>query len=309
MIMEDKIINFMVNDKLSETTISGVISNLKRILNKPTINKLTDFKQHNDILKRLDSFNITDETKLKYISSILTVLRYIKTYKTTYKFYRNYHKELKEKLLNLKDFETKGENFIEWTKVLDIYNLNLTKYDSIYQKYKNKEDLTDNDKIFMKHFFIFSLYVLNEPRRLKDYHYLKFYHKYSNKLELTNDFNYIFYKDMKIIFNNYKTSSTYGEQIINFNDEQKNILRKLVLVNNIKDDELILLENGKFNNATNYITRILNKFLGDNISVNALRKSYLTHKNKDFKIELIKSAENMGTSTNLIINHYTKTKD
>ena len=98
------------------------------------------------------------------------------------------------------------------------------------------------------------------------------------------------------VFNNYKTSKTYGKQVVQIPVALKNIIKKWISIN---PTDYLLFDN-KMNklNSTTLIYK-LNKIFGKKISVNALRHSYLSSKyNLTIKInkEIKKDMTDMGTS-------------
>ena len=128
--------------------------------------------------------------------------------------------------------------------------------------------------------------------------------------ELSNDFNYIDLDKKQFIFNNYKTSRTYKNQIIDIPDELYNIITEYIKVFDIKDgDDGWLLVNPKTNKPytnTNTITILLNKIFNSKVSSSMLRKVYLTSKYSDKNKELEKDSKSMGTSVNTATNNYIK---
>jgi hypothetical protein len=123
------------------------------------------------------------------------------------------------------------------------------------------------------------------------------------------DFNY-FIKDSKLfMFYNYKTSGTYQTQEVQIPNDLYNLLIKYIKIHpDKKQSEFFLLVNNKGENltASNCITRILNKIFKKKIGVSMLRSIYLTDKFGPREAEIKKTAEEMGTSSNMVSNNYVK---
>ena len=75
------------------------------------------------------------------------------------------------------------------------------------EKIKDKNNLDKNEYNLILYYFVFSLYIYIPPRRNSDY--LNCYIIINKPKLLDQDKNYL-YKN-KFIFNNYKTSKTFGQ--------------------------------------------------------------------------------------------------
>jgi hypothetical protein len=113
------------------------------------------------------------------------------------------------------------------------------------------------------------------PRRSKDYCDFKI-----NNIDKNKD-NYL--KGSKMYFNSYKTSSTYGEQVVEIPNKLKLVLKKWININ--PTDYLFFDMNGSKLSSVKLNQR-LNKLFNKKIGVNAMRKSYLTEKYKDISDKL-----------------------
>jgi len=109
-----------------------------------------------------------------------------------------------------------------WIKQEDIKNI----YNDLKNKYSyllNKKKLSYDEFFNLQNYIIASLYILNDPRRLKDYSELKI-----KNIDKKND-NYI--DNNNFHFLNYKTQKTYHEQVIKINDDLFIILKKYIKLN------------------------------------------------------------------------------
>ena len=75
------------------------------------------------------------------------------------------------------------------------------------------------------------MYTLLPPRRLKDYQLMRYSERSQDITRLNKKYNYLVVdkddgdEDVILIFNNYKTSKRYGQQIFNLRQvSEKNII-------------------------------------------------------------------------------------
>lgn len=236
---------------------------------------LSDYKK---VLEYIDNLN-NDNSKKSYIASILFLLKKFNDKNDIYKknIYLEYIENIKKKIddvkLNQEKNEKETENWITQDEIKIIYNDMYKKYYPLLQQYKKiniKKDYQD-----IQNFIIISLYYLNMPRRLLDYTELKISDYDKNKD------NYINKKNKQFIFNIFKTSKYYDNNKVNINDELYNILNKFILMKKYNNNlnQIYLLESENHNKLNSVIlNKRLNKIFGNRkISVNILRKSYLSN--------------------------------
>lgn len=258
------------------------IKNINYLYNIDTIkNKIKDKKPN---------------TRRTFIIAITSILNCITTKsKSTKKLktlYQDYSKLLDEYNTSLKD----QTQITEGTKVLSKDDI-----DKIYNQIKDNKN---KNKQSLQDYVILSLYTLIAPRRNKDYAYLKYTNKFSDTL--SKDYNY--YDGYKFYFNVYKTRGTYNLQTIDVLPELQTILNDYIKTNNIKEDELILINTrtNKPLTSNNSITNILNRIFGDKVGSSMLRRSYLTNKYGDTTNELANDARAMATSVGVAQTNYIK---
>ena len=144
----------------------------------------------------------------------------------------------------------------------------------IYEKLKKRasllyksKDLNVDDLMEIQDYIILSLYILIPPRRVMDYTEFKI--KNINR-ETDN------YMDKNaFVFNQYKTAKTYGTQKVEIPKELKSIIIKWIKHN---PTDYLLFNNQKNKLIGTTLTQRLNRIFGRNISVNAIRHSYLSEK-------------------------------
>jgi integrase len=155
------------------------------------------------------------------------------------------------------------ENWIEQEDLNKVFEELAKNAKLLYQKDK----LTPSDYQEIQSFIILCLLSgrFIPPRRSKDYVNFKI-----KNIDKSID-NYIDKNDL--VFNSYKTVKTYGQQRIELPKALKTILNKWIKINPTD----YLLFDTSFNPLSNVkLTQRLNKLFGKKVSVNGLRKSYLS---------------------------------
>ena len=239
---------------------------------------------HVKILDYLDKKN--DQTK-KTTLAALYILTGLKEYQTVMNsIMKKVNDIYKDQKMNSKQEEN-------WISIDEIR----TKYDDLHLEaisMLNKKKIL-NENVMME-FLLMSFLsgILIPPRRSLDFSELKI-RNYDVKTD-----NY--YKSGKFYFNRYKTSKTYGLQIVDLPKELNTILKKWIKINN--KDFMIYSSNGKQLSCPQ-ITRILNKIFGKRISTSMLRHIYLTNVYKDVpKINQMQDLANeMGHSVSTALEY------
>jgi hypothetical protein len=178
-------------------------------------------------------------------------------------------------------------NFIRWENVLSIYEL-----------------LKSKKYACLKYYIILSLYVLIPPRRVLDYSNLYYDNskpidlnkiikignpvkKYSNDTDFPDKKNYFVSLNNKgyFIFNDYKTSETYGTQYIELPDELHKILTKYISQSNISQgDSLFGLTQNSFGLK---LESIFKSFVNKKIGASGLRHIYIIYEKEQGKLKTI----------------------
>lgn len=135
-----------------------------------------------------------------------------------------------------------------------------------------------------------------------------------------NDYNSVDLESQELIFNVYKTSSTYGSSHIKIPDNIFKLIKDYLYLRdkffNFNTDFLFLniLRGGVGRNrlemSTNSLTKYLNKIFGGNISSSMLRKIQSTSYAKNIELDeltkLKERSKKMGHSLSTHIQHYLK---
>jgi hypothetical protein len=147
---------------------------------------------------------------------------------------------------------------------------------------------------------------MTPPRRNKDYSEMYFAFEEPKTIDKTK--NYYVASERKFIFNNYKTSSTYGQQTIKVPDDLAEVLNDYIdtyqsvierndyATNN--EFPLLVHFNGTRIHEINGITRLLNKAIGKKIGSSALRHIYVSDKFAPELEEMKATASAMGHDLN-----------
>jgi len=271
--------------KTSLNTYASTLTNLhKKVFNNTPFN-IEDFnktQEINDYLKDIPP------NKRKSILASLVVISDKKEYRDIMlEDIKEYNKETakQKKTLNQEESWVSQEDVDKKHKEME------GKWKLLLKKERYK--LTQKEIQEMQDFVMLSLLggIYIPPRRLKDYVDFRI------RPIGTEDPNKVNTKNRnKLIFNSYKTSKTYGQQIVKIPPKLNDILTKWIEINPtfylLIDTKGCPLSNVKMNQR-------LNKIFGKKVSVNQLRHTYLSHKYADrLKVneELAEDFEKMGSS-------------
>jgi len=108
----------------------------------------------------------------------------------------------------------------------------------------------------------------------------------------------------KFYFNRYKTDQTYGLEVIDIPAELQTLLKKYISYLPSSQEYLFVNNKGaKINSVKVALT--LNKIFGKNVSINALRHSYITEKYKGIPAlkDMMLTAQRMGHSLEMALEY------
>lgn len=293
------------NYGLKENTFKNYIENMRKLADVNNLKSLSFLKNTDNIINKIN--DLSPSTQRKYYSIILTLLtRNINNNnKKIINIYSKKNEELKKELGDISNKKTNTQNE-KWTDMSELKNI--TK--QLILK------LTDNDNYETAFkMMLMGLYTTIPPRRARDYNPM-FIINDENEVN-DNNINYLVLNQNKFIFNNYKTSKTYGEYEYNFNDNEifKRILNlylkyRLELNDNYKDLLINPYTNeplNRNNGITVQLQRITKQYIDKSISVNMIRNIYLTEKHAENNKQLTQTTKDMGTSNNCANKIYIKT--
>jgi len=296
------LIELMETKKMSDKTIKNYIQRLYILNGRKKFLSLSFLRKHQDIIKYLNE-NLSVATRKTYAGTISSVLK-LKPNKSNEKLIEiytsfindddmaEYKKSVSEKS------EKQKENWISQDEIMKIKN----ELSSEASKISKKSEVNRKEYEILLRNAILSLYTNMPPRRASDYALMKYENGGDKK------FNYYTDKNM-MIFNNYKTSKTYGQQEIDVS-KNKSLLKDMKMYLKHRkpntQDMLLVKYNGVAFNTINDMTRTLNTIFGKNISTNMLRNIYVSDKYGSMKQGMIEDAEAMGTSTKVQQGIYNK---
>ena len=297
------LIEQMETKKMSDNTIKNYIQRLYILNDRKKFTSLSFLRKHQDIIKYIKE-NLSVSTQKTYAGTIASVLK-LKPSKSNEKLIEIYTSFINDdEMTELKTQQSEKsmkqkDNWITQAEVIKIKE-NLGNQAS---KISKKAEVNRKEYDILLRNMLLSLYVNLPPRRASDYALIK----YSNEGDDTK-FNYYTDKNM-MIFNNYKTSKTYGKQEIDVS-KNKPLLKDMKMYlkhrKSNAEDFLITKYNGIAFNAVNDITRTLNTIFGKNISTNMLRNIYVSDKYGSMKAGMIEDAEAMGHSVKVQQGLYNK---
>jgi len=294
----------MSKREISQTSKDIYSKNISRLNDGNEIKNYNFLKKTENIMSKIN--HLKPNSQRTYLISIVSTIKGLKGFDKEFKIYYDKMMELNNDLkINNTKSDVQKENWISQDKVKEIFDeysekvIPLLKLKKVNQK--EWDDILD--------YIVLSLYVLNEPRRNKDYQLMRVIKSSKDLSEDYKNYNYYLPLNSKFLFYNYKTKGTYQLQEINVNDSLQNILIQYLKLHPLKKEKnfyLLVDYNGEELKQVNSITRILNRIFDKKIGVSMLRNIYLTDKFQK-PLEILKeTAHNMGTSSGTIQNNYVK---
>lgn len=270
--------------KSSLTTYASILKNLfKKVFGDETI----DLKKFDDTDKVIAFLKDMPPNRRKTILSALVIITDKKPYRDLMlDDVREYNAEIHKQVKT----ENQEESWVDTKQVKEIWDELKANADLLYKK----KNITTADLQSIQSFIIMSLLsgIFIPPRRSKDY--VDFVIKDADK---ATD-NYL--DKSKMVFNSYKTSKTYGQQVVDIPPPLKKILTKWLSVNPTK--YMLFDSNGNKLSSVKLNQRI-NKIFGKAVGVNQLRHTYLTGKyghTIEQKNAINNTMTEMGSSANML---------
>jgi integrase len=270
--------------KSSIITYSSILKNLyKKVFGEGEI----DFKKYDESDKVIKFLSNMPPNKRKTILSALVIITDKKAYRDLMlEDVRDYNTQIDKQ----EKTPEQKESWVNVSQVNDIFKSLKENADLLYKKKK----LNINDLQEIQSYIIIALLggIYIPPRRSKDFVDFKI-------KNITDDDNFLDGKNM--VFNSYKTSKTYGQQIVPIDIVLLKILKKWIAVNPtdylLFDAHLNPLSSVKLNQRLNKI------FSDKKVGVNQLRHTYLTNKfghTINQKNEVKDTMTDMGSSVGML---------
>lgn len=201
--------------------------------------------------------------------------------------------------------EKQSKSFVEMSELENMVN----EMGATVKGYKKKESLNQNERQLLKAYTLFSI-LIRIPTRNDQAGMILISKKMYNKLneEDKKAHNYLLMEksSMKFIYNVYKTSKKYAENIVDISKDLEKILRMYIRMMSIKSGD-VLFDMTK-NAQSQLLLKMSQKYMGKRISSTMIRKIYLSSKYGDTLKEMKADAKMMGHSTDVAQSVYIKEK-
>ena len=304
---------FIQEKGTAPTTATQYIQTLYSLHDKKPFKNLAFLRDTDRITTALQDKAIsTQKTIVAVILSALDFYKRSASYKKTYQYYDTLYTEKKDALLDTQDgtkTETQENNWVDWNSVLE----KKTELRKAVQEMAKEPRLTAPQYDTLLAYVALSLYTDIPPRRNQDFMDMVVVQKEPTDTSK----NYYVLENHTFVFNKYKTSKTYGKQVIPVPNSPESplidtldfYLKRHPLVPKgrlTKKMEIPLLvkQDGSQLNTVNGMTRLLQRIFGKRVGSSMLRHSYLTMKYGDVKSELEDDTKQMAHSPAMAMGTY-----
>jgi hypothetical protein len=294
---EDELIDRFKEKGIQNSSISLYIKNLRK-LNNGEIESFKFLEKPEIIMEKLKDYKPT--TQRNFLISIVSALSMDNTPKYK-KLYSKYYDIMILKNNEVKEIIHSAEDLPEWKSIIEKWE----ELEKEVNKFKGNKTISNVEYETLLKFVVLSLYTLQPPRRNGDYLNMWIIDKQGK--DDPENLNYVVMKTAEFIFNNYKTSKKYNQQVQKISSELCNVLKIYFKFHpHLKSGKIpkeknmvkfLVYRDGEEITQINAITRILNSVLGKGTASSKLRHIYLTSKYGDTVKEQEKDAEAMGHST------------
>jgi len=284
---------------LRPSTRALYTKNLLTLNNHREITSPTFLKDHAKVMQKIAHLKPT--TQRGYIIAAVTYLKCQPKQKKTTQLIEQYTKTMNEMNAQLRTNNTKSDsesdNWMTQEELKEKYN----ELKEDIARFEKRKTLSEQEYQRLLQYIVLSLYYLTPPRRNSDYQNMKF-----GDSSDSSEYNYIDIPNERFIFNNYKTSKTYKQQLIDIPPHLMDAIRTYLRHVPEHAEFFLSRQDGQPLRHVNAITRILNTAFGRRVGSSLLRKMYHTSKYADVMDELEKDAEKMGHSVDVVKSHYLK---
>jgi hypothetical protein len=290
---------------LSEKTANNYIKCLYKLNDEKPFNSFSFLRDTEAVDAKLKDYS--ENTKKTYYSCLSSVLgehkskpTYKKAYNHYYSFMMDKSKEHREAEATHEKTDKQKENWLDWNEIQ-------TKKEEIHKEvmeFINTKQITERQYDKLLQYTILSIYTDLQPRRNQDIQEMWLVGQYNDNMDKNK--NYLDFAGQRFIYNVYKTAKKYGQQIVEFKDNEaiKHTLQMYLKhhplnkgkITKATEFRFLVYYDGSGLTANNAITRIFNKIFGKNAGSSILRHSYLSSKYGDIIEEQQKDAEAMGHS-------------
>lgn len=238
----------------------------------------TFLKKKDKVIKYINNKYKTAESKNANIQAIASILQVMPELKKEYDYYSKYSTEARQDITkdNQKNLTTdkEKENLISWPEILELTN----------------KDMDSLSKA------IVSIYTLIPPRRAQAIGDLVIGDKENMNSLILNKNNIGTY----IVFRDYKTAKTYGDQKFRIPRKLGLILRDYIEEYELKNGDVLFQTKAgtPYKNFSEIVSNVFKAQTGKKLTVNLLRHSYVSNllKSNPSKEELNTASEKLAHS-------------
>ncbi len=287
----------MEERKVAESTATQYIQTLFKLNNSKPFNNMSWTRKYDTVQEIINSYApSTQHTQYMVLSSVLFLFNDKSTYKAAYNHWRQKLQEaMKER--SAEDPHEKSEKQEEnWESWEDILKKKESMRADLSSFISNKH-LTPAQYDKLQQYAILSLYTDIQPRRNQDYLDMFVVKKLGKDYDKAK--NYYDMTTQRFVFNKYKTSKKYGEQVEQVPESLQEAMALLFRHHPLakqKEFKLLVKADGSPLNTVNSITRVLNRVFGKRIGASMLRHIYLSSKYGDVMKDMQEDSEAMGHS-------------
>jgi len=229
------------------------------------------FSNTKKVIKDLEDKYDKISTRSSYICSIFMYLRAVEADEKIIDYYYQKFIEMKKKLKEIDEKNEKSEKEEKnWVSQAEIKQ----KIEDLKKSFPKSRNLFDT----YQQYLVLNLYFLIPPLR-NDFARVEVFKKFDKEF----NGNSINLNTKQLILNDYKTSKTYGEKVIDLPKELIDIIKKWMKIREkihpVLKGRRELLFNLKLTSMNGInLTIYLNKIFGRKVSSTMLRKSYLSER-------------------------------
>lgn len=294
---------------------------LAKEVGKSEFKSLELFKKYDEIIEYLKKKPLSSQKNK--IASIIVAL------KTKPQIYKDVLKKYEDKLFEInetydeviaKNKKTlrESENWVSLDELKEVWNYYKKQ---VYAMGIHKStEISKKERQSLQNFVICSLYILQEPRRNRDYSECRFIKKKifdELSQQEKDDNNYLVYHEGKVLkfsFSDYKSSKKFGNQVYNIPAKLRTVLNMWVKFKSDKQEYLLLNNRGdklSSNSLTKHLWSIFSITGKNKIGATMLRHIYVTDDEdlKDYRAKrdiALKKATKMSHSLKMQNNYYRK---
>ena len=294
----------MEERKIAESTATQYLQTLYKLNDDKPFKNLAWTKKFDAVQAIIDTYApSTQGNQYMVLTSALSPFQSKSTYKSAYSHWRDAMLDARKardaEPIHEKT-ETQEANWLDWEEV----NKKKLGLKEDISSFLSNKHLTTSQFDKLQQYLIISLYTDIAPRRNQDFLDMYVVKKWND--DLAKDKNYYDMATHRFIFNKYKTSKAYGQQVIQVPNTEAEPLQQVLSAyirhhplakGKNKEFKLLVKYDGSNLNSQNAITRILNRVFGKKVGSSMLRHSYLSSKYKDTKKDMEDTAKAMGHST------------